>query len=352
MKNYLVAFIICILLSGCSQPEKASFDWSGVPADSLTSLRPVITFEEHNIANPRNMMVLSDGNLLLLDYSSNRYHILSPQYEILHTFGGEGEGPGEFMSPVEINEVNGALLITDRNTLRISRYSLSGALLGSFNYRSSAAERRAIGLRDSVYVTQSDGSDGELLFHQDLRTGTGYSIGTAKSGVFSVPDIEKGARQVRAGEIPDFMKREIFLDADSTQIYVYNKALSEQFVYSHREALTDTFKVYLPYMDDLFEMYRDQADPSSGDRGFPMLPVIDYIWDMYITSDSYWYLTKSTMQIPQQVVQYNRSGDPMHVYTIPPREEYRGIVQLAVNEESGKIYLVNYSNGTVFEAEI
>ncbi|MFN1834924.1 hypothetical protein AB2B38_006655 [Balneola sp. MJW-20] len=353
MKTVLPFILLfSLLLNACSEPDQPVFDWSAVPTDTLKDLSPIITFDDHQIANPRDINILSSGNFLVLDYSSNKYHILSPDLETLYVFGGEGEGPGEFLSPRQVTEIDGNIFITDNNSTRISRLDLQGEFLGSFLYETSAVERDAAGLGDQEYVSVTNGADGSLFKYSDLDDGVSIHFGFVPGGAYSFPDIEKGARQLKAREIPDFMKNNVLLMADEDHIYSHYLALSMQLVYDHDGMQTDSFKVHLPYLNELFAMYREQADASSADRGFPILPVIEYIWDMYITPDSYWYLTKATMKIPQQVVRYNKMGEPVHVYEIPRTEYYKGIVQLAVDEKRGKLYLVNYSNGRIFGAEI
>jgi hypothetical protein len=72
----------------------------------------------------------SDGSLLVLDRSVNQIVVFSGEGQPLHSFGGRGRGPGEFLTPVDLAiDRQGRALVLDYDLRRVSYFSSDGAYL-------------------------------------------------------------------------------------------------------------------------------------------------------------------------------------------------------------------------------
>lgn len=70
--------------------------------------------------------VAPDGTLFVLDKRAMRVVHLSREGEFLGAYGGEGEGPGEFLSPSRMAVVgNDELVVLDDETFRLNRYAIT-----------------------------------------------------------------------------------------------------------------------------------------------------------------------------------------------------------------------------------
>lgn len=69
--------------------------------------------------------ILDDGTILVADRSASAIHHLSPEGDLLATFGGPGEGPGEFQSPIDITLLaNDEYGVLDADRFRVTRVQI------------------------------------------------------------------------------------------------------------------------------------------------------------------------------------------------------------------------------------
>lgn len=72
------------------------------------------------------------GTVYVLDGHAQEVRVFGPDGTHLHTLGGRGEGPGEFMGAGGLNlDAEGALWVWDPRNGRFTRFSASGEQLGS-----------------------------------------------------------------------------------------------------------------------------------------------------------------------------------------------------------------------------
>ena len=93
-------------------------------------------------------VVLSDGGVVGIEYTTSELKYFGPDGELRRAVGGRGEGPGEFRSLVQFWRLPGDTVVAyDRGLRRVSRWSADGELLGSVSLSSTGFIPQVVGLR-------------------------------------------------------------------------------------------------------------------------------------------------------------------------------------------------------------
>jgi hypothetical protein len=108
-------------------------------------------------------LVAPDSRMVLSDSRRTELFIVSPEGQLLHRFGREGSGPGEFLSLWSMHwyEPGEEFWVEDQMNFRISRFDMRGSFLGSLN---------ATHIRRGRCSSRSSGSGRSLLLRPPRRT--------------------------------------------------------------------------------------------------------------------------------------------------------------------------------------
>lgn len=79
----------------------------------------------------RQLEVALDGRVYTLHSQTNEIRVHDPDGELIQTFGGQGEGPGEFQNPGTMGLLADTLWVLDYGTYRFSYFDLDGELIRS-----------------------------------------------------------------------------------------------------------------------------------------------------------------------------------------------------------------------------
>ncbi len=87
-------------------------------------------------ARQPRLLVADDGTMVLVDTKKFEIYIVSETGELLVQTGREGSGPGEFNNILDVfwAEKDHEFWLSDQSNSRITRLSIEGELLGTFNY--------------------------------------------------------------------------------------------------------------------------------------------------------------------------------------------------------------------------
>ncbi|HZD10483.1 MAG TPA: NHL repeat-containing protein, partial [Candidatus Binatia bacterium] len=92
------------------------------------------------LLTPRNLALGPDGNLYVLDSGNHRVLVFDQDGALLHTWGGPGEGEGQFNEPWGIAVDDEYVYIADTWNHRIQKFTLDGQFVTTFGQSGSAAE--------------------------------------------------------------------------------------------------------------------------------------------------------------------------------------------------------------------
>jgi len=131
----LFALVLALCLAGCHSRAKVtqiapvdSLAWGDNPRGNLTLV---------------NSMIGADGELYVSDYSDSIfvYNLTSGQW--VRSLGGNGQGPGKFQMPQDLILLsNGNLLVADMMNMRLQEITPRGEFVQSHNVQIPYAVRR------------------------------------------------------------------------------------------------------------------------------------------------------------------------------------------------------------------
>jgi len=102
-----------------------------IDPDPLVDLTVSGTGPRHEFHRLRDMKQRPDGSLVSADWSSQEVRVFSAGGEFLGSFGGSGDGPGEFRSLRRIENAGDTLLALDRGRVTVAAHDLT--VVGTFD---------------------------------------------------------------------------------------------------------------------------------------------------------------------------------------------------------------------------
>jgi len=130
--------IALVIASGCGGDTPQNTRSAGPPLptasfDDYFALTRRVTLEqpfEYPIAVLSGLSLTSEGNFVITDRSEGRVSVFDPDGKLVTTFGGRGQGPGEFqLVGAPRVDARDRIHVVDIVQRRISMFSLAGALL-------------------------------------------------------------------------------------------------------------------------------------------------------------------------------------------------------------------------------
>jgi hypothetical protein len=118
-----------VFLLGCGEVDRtAEHEWT-VEQDALTLERDLLVSETDAFyfGSVSNVAVAGDGHMFALDWDARDIKVLRPDGVLINSIGHEGQGPGVFQRPRDIDVARGdSLFVYDAGSRRISVFSPSG----------------------------------------------------------------------------------------------------------------------------------------------------------------------------------------------------------------------------------
>jgi len=109
-------------------PVDASLDWTVGPSPAL-EIGVLEGAEEYQLFRVRDAHVLADGRIAVVNSGSQEVRVYGADGVHLETWGGRGEGPGEFLDPSTISWWPGdSVAVWDRRLRRLALFAHDGVL--------------------------------------------------------------------------------------------------------------------------------------------------------------------------------------------------------------------------------
>jgi len=94
------------------------------------------SMKDHALGNPKGLCALPDGNILVCDTHYGRILKMTPDGEVLKTWGEPGKGPGQFVHPLSaaLDEKRGRVYVVEYGDYndRVQVFDLNGKWLSAF----------------------------------------------------------------------------------------------------------------------------------------------------------------------------------------------------------------------------
>jgi len=143
---------------------------------------------------PTALALGRDGRRYIVDEGECRVVMVSPAGESTGSFGRRGEGPGEFLDPIDIEALpDGRLIVSDYGALRLTLFTPDGSFERSLPFDGTPGE----------IVLRSDESFS--LSEQERVLFTGERMVSAREGARLIHRLDlQGNREAGFGEVRDF----------------------------------------------------------------------------------------------------------------------------------------------------
>lgn len=341
MKHFAALWLTCLLaLSACTPAETPILE---VPRSQVEATNRFLGPETESLASPFLVDILPDGRMALLDPAQYRVNIYHPDGSLDFHVGREGKGPGEFVAPRGLDVTDSYINVNDVSTLMIHQFNHEGTFIRNYiTERESFFGFVAPGNRRSYYVV-ANGSRQALIRYHDTETDSFRYFGEPVAGDPPPPsDTESFRSDVADNQVPEAIVNDLIMEYHGDHLFAALKNLPLLRRYTGGK-LDWEVEIDLPASRarerDFMEAF-ERPNP-------PPYREVRYLSDMAATDRGIYLLWNGAGDHPQQVIRLSLSGQFRHIYELP-REEGRAMYgSLAVDEERGRVYLLDPSAGEV-----
>ncbi len=105
------------------------------------------------------------GSVYVADYKANRVVVFDANGHLKTTIGRAGQGPGEFLNPVDVAVAAGKLYVLEAGNFRVSIFDLRGNYLGGFRVGPVSSDQQIAVSRDGkrIYLNEPTPTSGHLF---------------------------------------------------------------------------------------------------------------------------------------------------------------------------------------------
>lgn len=190
----------------------------------------------------------ANNRLLVMDVLQSKIFILQKDYSLLRTFGGQGEGPGEFLranrySPVYLSiGLDGNLWVNEFNKLRVSVFDPEGKFLRFVRLKQSPGNLPQADSRGRLLLQRFQErnliffyNDGEVLFNLPRRK-------QEKEFLFLEPEMDPQTREIIKKEPFSYTSMELqyLLIDDHTLAILFNDS-GEYYLIRNKNIIRHTY---------------------------------------------------------------------------------------------------------------
>lgn len=335
MKHLAALWLTCVLaLSACAPADTPISEVPRTPVDSTTVfLDPA----DNNLDSPFRIDLLPDGRLALLDPAQYRVNIYHPDGSLDFHVGREGKGPGEFVAARGLDVTDSYINVNDVSTLMIHQFNHEGTFIRNYiTERESFFGFVAPGKKRSYYVV-ANGSRQALIRYHDTETDSFRYFGEPVAGDPPPPSDTESFRSAAAdNKVPGAIANDLVMEYHGGHLYAALKNLPFLRRYTGGNLDWET-EIDLPSSRArkraFFEAF-ERPNP-------PPYREVRYLPDMAATDRGVYLLWNGSGDHPQQVIRLSTSGQIRHIYELPRGEDRAFYSSLAVDEERGRVYLLD-----------
>jgi|AntRauTorckE6833_2_1112554.scaffolds.fasta_scaffold00225_20 hypothetical protein len=342
-----IFFLLLFSSLGCNNQTESDGKESKIDEVQIDTLHTFAEFETHNIAQPTDVKILSNGMIAVADYSQQIISLLDNEGDLITAFGQQGRGPGEFLNIRHIYGLDYGLGAFDSHQNRLTYFDFEGELLATHDLPSHALNRDFTLINDSLYTINMEGMNGYLFQLQSLNSDFIFEFGKPNVSWEERGDLSDSYNQLISGKVPEMQKNRTKLHSDGTHLYIFFEALSEVQKYDLEGNLIWHYKIDLPNNEEIFEGTVKSAKQNGSSNS---VPVLDYATDFQKIGDEIFILTRRVQakNINQLLVSVNETGNIQTIYHFP--EEHEMCFDFDIHFETNTLFLTNCLSGDVKEA--
>jgi hypothetical protein len=154
LKKLFIAAILFFVLSSCSKNNNKNSDHTvvnnnGIPVDPAFKYEITEVFRsdyrEKGIMSVKSITAVSPDDIYLLDSRSCVIFHTDTEFNIKNSFGGKGQGPGEFENTYSFTSFNDTIAVVDDQLKRVTYFDRQGNFMRSTGFTGSLSWIRYVG---------------------------------------------------------------------------------------------------------------------------------------------------------------------------------------------------------------
>lgn len=168
---YIIA-LLSIVITSCQSDSKSNIH---IDIKALEKFGEADGNEKEILGMARFMAVDKKSNLFALDMAFNIIKKFNKKGELIQIYGkGEGEGPGEFMQPRDIDvDTENNLYVLDIQLRRVTVFDSSAHIVRTFVTKFIPGDIAAFKLNEVFIIGFMESYEGELIYKYDLTKNDG-----------------------------------------------------------------------------------------------------------------------------------------------------------------------------------
>ena len=356
MKKFLLLLSALCLLISCTKKNTSTTSDKTVISNNGEPVDPAFKYEiteiqrsdyrENGIMSVKGITAVSSHDIYLLDSRSYTVFHTDAQLNIINSFGGKGQGPGEFEVSYNIAAIGDTISVIDDQLRRVSYFDRNGKFIRSKGFTGSLSWIRYVG--------------GKIV-------GLGISNETVDEKYYGIQNIniyDSGLNKISSVcERKNFIKNPsvsvlklIITATGKDRIYLYEKSKKDIMIliYDLTGKVIRTIKDRSPSIDISAEEIKELTDKY---KSYNLAPeVIDeIIFGEGKTKNTVRYIYADKNGILWVLKTYKNEGKENPVYSIYKDGIYMKDITLPIPAdhklffENGKIYAVTDQEIIVFD---
>src|SRR6218665_160771 len=328
---------IFLLLLACDSKDKIEFS-------KVRLKKQVSVFSDSSFFGNVNDALFNNGHLLITDNSQNRILLCDTSFNKAVSYGGTGDGPGEFRGVMRSYIKNNMVFTVDSRSGAISVFSLGGKFVKKITYPQKSYSFCRFAVDDSLKIYKPDAENDSSMVKLDTSGRVVKQFGSIFPG--------KNPREKRARS-----EKHIFLSKDNQLICV---SLSEpliEFYSTNGKKLREFNLSESPYLKGRLDFAEKEyrQDPKNRESIYFLFQdaylVNNHLYLLYIDQREQ---NGRNRPAPDKVLIYAVEPNTLQFYKAldlnEKREELLWCLSIAVTSDEKMIYA--YSGGCLSEWRI
>lgn len=355
--RWLFLVFLVPLMFACHQKEEFQFDT--ISADRFQN---VANAEENVLAMPIRIEIIDNNRLAVLDPGMEEVLVFNINGEREFSFGGYGEGPGEWGDGSAANMHFGAaanrFIISDPARQMLHLYNGEGEVTQSLELEEYMIREDKALLSGDTLLVGTNGHEEALVQLLDLSNGL-EPVGTIGEPA-AEPESEMGmsvTREIGAsladGELPEAIMNEALVAGSKNHVAIVLTALGE--IRLHDTNGTEKWRKQLP--DSVTEPLWDRAIEKNKEveNDAAAYTPLELAADVVIADDRVFVLTTGTKDpedgIDQFLLVYSLDGERLESYRLEQQDKPLGLTDMVVSG-NGELFITDAANARVVKLDL
>lgn len=346
MRNRFIIFLTLSLITLIScQPDSPPAEIERTNLELTGAERVIDTTTDDRFAMPSSILATSEG-LYVYDFGAGVIHRFDEDYQLIQSFGNQGNGPEEFQYLASLWMFDDEILGFDPGNAKLISYSFDGEFLDEQSLSSQQYSQMMKAGSKGEFYFQSGGHEGTLLTHASLNNSTVHHFGESLTSDDDDISISSTRQAIERNQVPSFMKNRVMPAVNSERIFSFQLTTGVLQAYNHQYELQWEHLLETDFMDEIFENYIE-ANKRMLDRG--NIIFLMYASHLEATDDGVAIIFNTPSDLPVTIGWMNNEGTESKIVQYTDLEI--NSQNISISADRSTIYFNNQFEGEIWRAE-